>query len=237
MIEEILPPAVASADQLGDLSALPPAPLLPTEAEAIATAVPRRRHEFAAVRRCARQALADLGLPRTYPILPGHRGAPRWPDGVTGSMTHCKGYRAAAVALNHCYRSIGIDAEPHGPLAEGTLAAIALPDEQEHVHDLTRNAPHNHWDRLLFSTKEAVFKAWFPLARQMLQFRDANVRFDPGAGTFTALLDIRTPHDEPRELSGRWLVRDGLLVTSVAVPHTASRRNTDGAQVPVRSAD
>ncbi len=43
---------------------------------------------------------------RRYPILPGERGAPGWPVGVVGSMTHCDGYRgrgpgAPAGAAHH----------------------------------------------------------------------------------------------------------------------------------------
>ncbi len=45
------------------------------------------------------------------PILPGQRGAPRWPAGVVGSMTHCAGYRAAVVARADEVTSLGVDAE------------------------------------------------------------------------------------------------------------------------------
>ncbi|WP_306332212.1 4'-phosphopantetheinyl transferase [Streptomyces sp. KL109B] len=62
----------------------------------IARAVPKRRNEFTTVRACAHDALAGLGL-APVPLLPDERGAPGWPPGVVGSMTHCPGYGAAAV--------------------------------------------------------------------------------------------------------------------------------------------
>ncbi|NDZ87966.1 4'-phosphopantetheinyl transferase, partial [Streptomyces sp. SID10115] len=62
--------------------------LFPAEEAVVANAVDKRRKEFTTVRHCARTALARIGVPAA-PILPGHRGAPGWPDGVVGSMTHC----------------------------------------------------------------------------------------------------------------------------------------------------
>ena len=95
MIEKILPAGVASAEVFADL---PDAVLFPQEASALATAVEKRRREFATGRACARRALDDLGIAPSA-ILPGERGAPQWPPGIVGSITHCAGYRAAAVAL------------------------------------------------------------------------------------------------------------------------------------------
>ncbi|WP_442812969.1 hypothetical protein OG930_28490 [Streptomyces sp. NBC_01799] len=48
----------------------------------------------------------------TAPIPPSPFGAPVRPPGVVGSITHCTGYRAAAVALRARVLSVGIDAEP-----------------------------------------------------------------------------------------------------------------------------
>ena len=41
--------------------------------------------------------MVRLGLPPTA-ITRSDRGAPQWPPRVVGSITHCEGYRAAAVA-------------------------------------------------------------------------------------------------------------------------------------------
>ena len=60
---------------------------------------------------------------------PGAKREPLWPAGVVGSITHCDGYRAAAVARATDLATVGIDAEPHEPLPDGVLAAIALPAE------------------------------------------------------------------------------------------------------------
>ena len=87
--------AVHHASALSYAGAASGAVLLPEEEQIVAHAVESRRREYAAVRSCARACLGRLGY-RRVPILPGVGGAPSWPAGVLGSMTHCAGYAAAA---------------------------------------------------------------------------------------------------------------------------------------------
>ena len=112
MIEKILPDAVASCEAFDDP---PDATLLPEEEAVISRAVEKRRREFRTVRHCARRALSELRLPPAA-VLPGERREPAWPPGIVGSLTHCTGYRAAAVAHRRDVLTVGIDAEPHEPL-------------------------------------------------------------------------------------------------------------------------
>jgi 4'-phosphopantetheinyl transferase EntD len=139
---------------------------------------------------------------------------------VVGSLTHCAGYRAAAVARATELASVGIDAEPHDELPEGVLERVALPAEQDALPGLP---PGVHWDRLLFSAKESVYKAWFPLAGRWLGFSDARLDFDPAAGTFTAeLLAGDRPSVGGRVVdcfTGGYAVAGGLLVTAITVPY------------------
>jgi 4'-phosphopantetheinyl transferase EntD len=110
---------------------LPGEALLPEEEVLVARAVGQRRAEFTTVRTCARIALGRLGLPPA-PLLSGPKREPLWPAGVVGSITHCDGYRAAAVARASEVAAIGIDAEPHDPLPAGILDRVTLPAERAH---------------------------------------------------------------------------------------------------------
>ena len=216
MIADILPAAVASAETFGDT---PDAMLFPDEEAVITRAVDKRRREFITGRACARAALAELGYPPA-PIVPGERGAPQWPPGVVGSITHCRGYRASAVALARNVLALGVDAEPNGPVPDGVLDAVASPGEQAGLRTLAASRPGVHWDRLLFSAKEAVYKAWFPLTRRWLGFEDASVRIDPAGGTFTARLHVTGPvlaGKTLEQLTGKWLMRDGLIATALVL--------------------
>jgi 4'-phosphopantetheinyl transferase EntD len=82
-------------------------------------------------------------------------------------------------------------------------------------------APTPSWDRLLFSAKESVYKAWFPLTRRWLGFDEAAVTINAANGTFSVRLLVQGPMLDGRRLTGftgRWLARDGLILTAIAVP-------------------
>jgi 4'-phosphopantetheinyl transferase EntD len=224
MIERILPAAVVAAELFGD----EPAELFPAEEAAIARAVGKRRREFTSVRVCARRALARLGQPPA-PLVPGERGAPRWPDGITGSMTHCDGYRGCVVARTADLASVGLDAEPNDVLPDRVERVVMLPAERAHIAALAAATPGVCWDRLLFSAKEAVYKAWYPVTGRWLGFEQASIEFAAGGdsdgggdgagaanraaqGTFTARLLVPAPAPA---FTGRWLCSGAHLLALV----------------------
>ncbi len=217
VIADILPPEVIAVEAFED----PPGfTLFTEEAALLARAMDKRRHEFATGRHCARAALARLGVPPA-PLLPGPYGAPRWPAGVVGSITHCDGYRAAAVAWDRDVVTLGLDAESVGPLPDGVLRLVSDVSEQAWIRELSAARPEMCWDRLLFSAKESVYKAWFPLAGRWLDFAEASVTVDPDAGTFAAALLVPGPIVGGRTLTGfagRWMIARGLVLTAIAVP-------------------
>ncbi|MFJ3669831.1 4'-phosphopantetheinyl transferase [Streptomyces sp. NPDC090106] len=223
MIEELLPDPVVVVESFGDGE---PAPLFPEEEAVVARAAAKRRREFAAVRLCARRAMEKLDVP-PQPVLPGPSGAPQWPSGLAGSMTHCDGYCAAALFRAPDLASLGIDAEPHAPLPEGVLAATSLPGEATRLTRLAAERPEVHWDRLLFSAKESVYKAWFPLTCRWLDFSEADIDItpdpdDPLRGSLRAGLLVPGPWVDGHRLTtfeGRWTVRRDLVTTAIVVPH------------------
>jgi 4'-phosphopantetheinyl transferase EntD len=191
--------------------------LFPEEELALGRAVDRRRREFVTGRACARKALAELGLPAT-PVGSGPDGEPLWPPGVVGSITHCEGYRACAVARSSAVLALGIDAGRDAPVSEGVWEDIAHGPEEE-LRTRAPEARGPHLDAVLFSAKEAVYKAWFPLERRWLGFDDVLVSVDP-AGTFTARLLVAAPERAGvpfKDLAGRWATAGGIVVTAVAV--------------------
>lgn len=216
MLERILPAGAVVRATRGDIDAA----LYPEEEAMVERAVEKRRREFATARACARDALVELGQPRGA-ILSGPKGEPLWPVGIVGSITHCEGYRASAVARSSELRTLGVDAEPDQPLPDGLLGDIALPEERVLLRELAREAPGTHWDRLLFSIKESIYKAWFPLAERWLGFEDAVVAIDWRKQQFSAHLLVPGPLVEGRELRGfhgRWLAVDGLVMAAIALP-------------------
>ncbi len=174
MIERILPPGPAVAAELFTDETVG---LFPGGAGGH-----RQRRGQAAPRVHHGPRLRPPGPGRARPaarpaLIPGERGAPAQPDGITGSMTHCDGYRGAVLARTTDLASIGLDAEPNLPLPNGVERTIALPAERDHVAELASGQPGVCWDRLLFCAKEAVYKAWFPVAGKWLGFEQAQITF------------------------------------------------------------
>lgn len=224
MIDELLPAKVIVREAFDDSV---PVTLFPEEEAALGNPVDKRRREFGTARRCAHEALAELGFPGV-PVPSGPRREPRWPVGVVGSITHCAGYRAAVVAHAGDLVTVGIDAEPHEPLPDGVLGSITVPDELGWLTARGATHPDICWDRLLFCAKEAVYKAWYPLAERWLGFEQAYVETDldhgadAASGGFRAWLLVpgpELPDGTPLTgFTGRWLARNGLIVTAISVP-------------------
>lgn len=214
-MRDLLPPTVAVAVAgPGDWSGT----LLPAESACLSDrAVESRRRDFTAGRMCARRALAGLGLP-TAPVPSAPDRSPVWPAGVVGTITHTRGYCAAAAARTTDVRSLGMDAERHRELNPGVRRAICLPEEEVDLARLPAGVP---WPTVLFSIKETVYKVWHPVVGTWLDFHDARVTVDPDAGTFTARiaparLAAAPVTDPPSSITGRFAV-DAELVRSAAV--------------------
>jgi 4'-phosphopantetheinyl transferase EntD len=229
MIETLVPAAAACAEMFSDA---PESTMYAVEAAAVEGAVAERRREFGTVRYCARKALLQIGG-LAVPLLPDADGAPRWPAGVVGSMTHCAGYRAAVVARSRELRGVGVDAEPHAAAPDAILDLILRDEERARLPALADARPDLHWERILFCAKEAVYKAWFPLTRRWLDFEDVSVTAHLD-GTFRARMRVREPRVagvDPGGFSGRWAVGRGLVVAAASVvrrPVDATGRGEPG---------
>ncbi len=207
MIESILPDCVV-VESISELASADS--LLPPEAEFIRKAVPKRVIEFTAGRHCARRALARLGI-ADFPILSGSRREPIWPEGTIGSITHCSGFASAAVAIKTDLVAIGIDAEVAGPLSPGLIESIATRAERQALLAFSDDVP---WERVIFSAKEAFYKAWYPVTRSWLGFHDVDVIFRPEQGAFE--VQVKIPHPRLfRSHVGRYLVANGIIFTAV----------------------
>lgn len=219
MIDGLLPDCVVGVEAWHDYENVP---LFPEERRAIGRAVKRRRREFATARACAREALGRFGV-RPLPIAVGEHGQPCWPAGFVGSITHCTGYRACAVAQSERLVAIGIDAEPNRRLPKGVLGQIARPHEILRARE-SRLAGEVAWDRLLFSAKEATFKAWFPVTGCLLGFEQIVVTLDVCQRAFSALVTDAGGSSfacRLRHFRGRWRIMHGIILVVVVVERWA----------------
>lgn len=174
--------------------------------------VGRNRLQSVLARDCARACLSELGRDADVDIPRGHRGLPVLPPGVVGSLTHTDGLAAAAFASAEDCSALGVDAEPNRPIGF-PVRGFATPSECDAAATVAITTPDVAVDRLLFSAKEAAFKAFGDL-RTLLE---VEVELAP-EGRFRA----RAPERCWR--SGSWHIREGFVVTVLWVPPVAESR-------------
>lgn len=139
--------------------------LLPEEQDCITSHVPAARRASGAARHLARGLLAELGYPSGV-IGRSRFGAPLWGDWVVGSLAHDDAFAAAAVAPADRLRSLGIDIEPAEPLPDDVYSLVVG------ASDVAGNDDPHLTGRVIFSAKEAVYKAAHPLDGQILNYDD-----------------------------------------------------------------
>jgi 4'-phosphopantetheinyl transferase EntD len=96
-------------------------------------------------------------------------GAPIWPTGVVGSLSHDARVAVATVAMQRDIGALGIDVEPAEPLPTDLLDIVATP------HERLRIADDPYGGRLLFVAKEAVYKAVYPIDQTFLDHHDVQI--------------------------------------------------------------
>ncbi len=190
----------------------------------LARAVEKRRADYTAGRYCATRALAALGLPGGTRVGRGADGAPLWPEGIVGSITHTAGFAWAAAARATDVTAVGIDSEqvmsPElrcevegeilGP-AESALRAGSAAARQA--------LNHEEYVTLVFSAKESLLKCLYPTCGVLFAPKDIVItRIDPTAGTLDATVTADTlPGAIPREHTVRFVVQPPFVHTGVCL--------------------
>lgn len=142
----------------------------------IANAPVRRRAEYLASRIAARKVIATLGYPK-FDLLPSQNQSPKWPIGIQGSISHhshlaiCIGWQAPKAGLY----GIGIDIEM---ILTPQLAIKLWPKiinliEWKFLQTLP--LPFYISLTLIFSAKESLYKALFPIVKCHFDFLDVQV--------------------------------------------------------------
>jgi 4'-phosphopantetheinyl transferase EntD len=191
--------------------------LWPEERRAMARATAKRRAEFAAGRAAARAALRGIGLvPFAIPMAADR--APVWPRGVVGSITHHDGDCLAIVARNQRLAGLGLDLE----------ARADLPGD---LWDEVLTAPEMAWltsqikpdrgllARIIFSAKEAAYKALYPVTGKVVGFDAMVIHPDPDTGRFSARLATGFGAYGLGTILHGYIFQDrGYVLTALALP-------------------
>lgn len=163
--------------------------LYDAELALMGTMIPARRREFAAGRNAARRALARLGVPASPVLRHGTDRDIAWPDGTIGSISHTRGLCAVACArITTQLHSLGLDVEQPGPLGDDIVTTICRSDELAMLGAYPPPWPSD-WPRLLFTIKEAAYKALYPITRREISFQEMRITLDVAERSYVAEVD------------------------------------------------
>lgn len=188
-----------------------------TEAELdyISEVSERRKLEFSTSRTAIRD-LIHKQCEAWEGVIPDSQRMPVWPEGWTGSISHCKGICTVAVTRRHPILSIGIDLESRNRLKRTLWPKIASPDELRQIESYAVNASNSMDDlmTLVFSIKEAIYKYQFPATGQWLGFLDVRLSFGQG-GSVLASLNPGVSNETIQDVDIVYKITSGHVVSAV----------------------
>lgn len=144
-------------------------------------AVVKRQAEYLVGRHLARTALESLRS-AVVDIPTGEGGAPQWPSGIAGSISHSHGV-GVCLAVADADMLVGIDVEMVA--SEKLMTAILRRTMNESECDLIEDlplTPKRTMATLVFSAKETLYKLLYPVVGRYFGFSCAEIRTLPDAG-------------------------------------------------------
>jgi 4'-phosphopantetheinyl transferase EntD len=189
--------------------------LAPEALQPLLRAVPKRQNEFATGRVLAAHALKASGSADTQ-VNRGDNRQPLWPVERVGSISHNHTLAWAAVCKVGTLRGLGVDIEEVGRLGKKLFNSVFTEAEQKRY--ATSTAPQ-HWADILFSAKEAIYKAVNPITDHYIGFHEVDVTLSADAQRFTVRYVGENEANAVMHLGdGYSLVRDGHVLTLFAIP-------------------
>lgn len=193
--------------------------LYPQEIKLISPrAVQKRRVEFCLGRSAAHSALKKLNI-CNFPVLKGINNEPLWPRGIVGAISHCDGIALAAVASKEKAAGIGIDIElVNQKIIGGIAKEVCTIRELNWVNK--KNDEKLERTLMIFSAKESIFKAFFPITNVFLNFLDAELAWNEDKESFSGnlLKSAGRDYGEGYSLEVGCKTSDNYIFTFIKLP-------------------
>ncbi|WP_319777247.1 4'-phosphopantetheinyl transferase superfamily protein [Maridesulfovibrio sp.] len=183
----------------------------------VAGAIDERKAEFCGGRICAHQALKKLGVLQGQ-ILQNKDRSPLWPENVVGSISHTKGYCAAAVACARELKGIGLDLEIDSPLDWKLSGLVCSTNELARLKAYPPNE-RCKLAKIIFSVKEAAFKCQFPSTKEFIDYNQAEISLDVGKGSFRVEVMGKSLSTAEicSKIRGRYELADGYIISGAVL--------------------
>ena len=157
--------------------------------------------------------IARLGTELPLPREHGRMGEPIWPEGLVGSVTHKNGTAIVAIAECKKYQSLGIDLEYVDPLREHNIQSRVLTAAEQKFNQSQADL------LLIFSAKESIYKAIYPLTHEFFGFKDVEcVAKAQNKLTFILKRRLGDNFESGCEISVDWILGKNYLFTAISIP-------------------
>ena len=185
--------------------------------------VPKKKAHFLGGRYCAHKALSmmekkESEISNSYedkqdklvPIQKNEQGAPIWPAGVIGSITHTENFIGAVVESFDNLRGVGIDTEKIlGPQSVVMVESLVATEEEKRK---SLSFDPFEYFTLIYSAKESIFKCLNPIIQKYIEFHDVtidSVSFDSKVFTFKLLKVLNEEFREGMSFEGTFHLDQG----------------------------
>ncbi|MDO3384323.1 4'-phosphopantetheinyl transferase superfamily protein [Gilvimarinus sp. SDUM040013] len=185
----------------------------------VSSAVFKRQAEFLAGRYCARRSLSLAGECSGKVGVASNR-QPLWPDGYIGSISHNDSSSVAIASKKQICSYLGVDIEK-------TLNEETIEEIQSLILDFDEIGVIRHINlsfvvafSVCFSSKESIFKAFFPKVGKYFDFSMAKlVRIDVDRKTAVFVLDsdFRQQYELPSAVEVLYMFDSSDVITCVAI--------------------
>jgi 4'-phosphopantetheinyl transferase EntD len=143
---------------------------------------PERKKEFLLGRLCASRAYEQLIGSELISLPVNPDRSPHWPPQILGSISHNQFLVGAVVSNSKNLIGVGIDFEVVGRVRPELIRYITNSQDLTGHHSLTQEELLT----IIFSAKESLYKALFPLVKKFFGFEAAALReIDCEKGEFT----------------------------------------------------
>ena len=143
---------------------------------------------------------------------------PIWPDGLLGSISHTDQFAIVVMALNTRYKGLGVDMEIMGKVTNDISSLCLTPFE---LKNLPQSDKMPYPETMIFSGKEAVYKAVNPLIGHIIEFNEVELDFNQNHfGHFSArYIGSDTKNQLINEGAGWCEFFGNHVLTTYVIPH------------------
>lgn len=188
----------------------------------ISVSVAKRQAEFLAGRFAAREALEQLKIEAvSFDISLSKNRVPIWPQDISGSISHTSNVAASIVGKIDQIASVGIDIEDYLDDKTSTEIAAQIYNKNEYNLLAEQGLSKPVTTALIFSAKEALFKALYKYVNEFFGFESAQVvKIDIVKRVLQLKLDQAFSHKHQLNLTYHcdFALLESSVITLVQIP-------------------